>query len=156
MSKLDDYPGGKTRIHQWIGRQKIGTGVSWPLVDPDCLYLGQMEQLGFAPRVSHSLVGQPWHPLMETAETQTAMEVRKLFLRPLLESHVLICHWLKQITWMKSESKGGEIGSTSYGGRPKATWQRTWIQEGLENGKMGLCQGLATLHCQPGTRDNRS
>ena len=69
MSKLEDYIGGKTKTEQWIERYRISTGVSWLLVDPDCLYLGELRwKHSTLPYVFHSPVGWPGLPLMETAE----------------------------------------------------------------------------------------
>lgn len=68
--------------------------------------------------IYHSFSGRiAWAPAHGLDRDTNHNGNEKLFLEPLLESHLLISHWPEQVTWMKSESKGREIGSTSWWGR---------------------------------------
>ena len=83
---------------------------------------------------------------METAETQTTMERKKLFLKPLLESQLLISHWLRQVTWINQNQRAGKQAQPLEGRSCKATGPRAGTQEGLKNRKEELFKGLAALH----------
>lgn len=84
---------------------------------------------------------------LKTAETQTTVERKKLLFKPLLESHLLISHWLRPGNMDEISQSAGEQAQPLEGRRWKATGPKAWTPEGLKNRKIRVFQrtGNATL-----------